>query len=184
MALRNILLENDPTLGKGCKKMTDFNERLWVLLDDLKETLLDSGGIGLAAPQVGVLRRAVVVLETNVEEDEDERMIELVNPEIIFADGEQDGPEGCLSVPNVYGMVNRPMTVRIKAQDRYGEFFEIDGVGLTARAFCHELDHLEGILFLQLAERLLTSEELAEMMQEELDKAGLDALGTASEDIL
>ena len=114
----------------------------------------------LAAPQVGVLRRAVLVLETNVPEGEQPYVIELINPEIIESSGEQYGPEGCLSVPGRYGLVERPMEVTVRAQDRDGKSFEVHGTGLTARAFCHELDHLEGVVFTSRADRMLTDEEL------------------------
>ena len=162
MALRNILTQEEPRLKKHSRPVTDFNERLHILLDDMRETLIHAGGVGLAAPQVGVLRRAVLVLETNVPEGEEEYIIELVNPEIVEADGEQFGPEGCLSVPEVYGMVRRPEHVKVRAQDRNGKTCEVEGEGLTARAFCHENDHLEGKLFLSVAERILDPEELAE----------------------
>ena len=160
MAQRHILKQGDPTLTKRCREVTDFNPRLHTLLDDMRETLSQANGVGLAAPQVGVLRRAVIVLETNVAEDEEEYMIELVNPVIIEADGEQIGAEGCLSVPGEFGIVKRPEHVKVRAQDRFGEFFEVEGEGLTARAFCHELDHLEGTLFTTKASRMLTPEEL------------------------
>ena len=126
----------------------------------MNETLAEAGGVGLAAPQVGILRRAVLVVETNVPEGEDEYVIELINPEIIEATGEQEGAEGCLSVPGEYGIVKRPMHVKVRAQDRHGEWFEVEGHGLTARAFCHELDHLDGILFIDKATRMLAPEEL------------------------
>ena len=160
MALRNILKEGDEMLAKRCRPVTDFNDRLHVLLDDMAETMMSAEGVGLAAPQVGILRRAVIVLETNVEEGEEPYIIELINPEILESDGEQEGPEGCLSVPGVYGWVKRPEHVRVRAQDRNGETFEVEGVGLTARAFCHEIAHLEGQLFLEVSERLMTEEEL------------------------
>ena len=160
MAQRHILKQGDPTLTKHCRELTDFNPRLHTLLDDMRETLAQANGVGLAAPQVGVLRRAVIVLETNVAEDEEEYMIELVNPVIIEADGEQVGAEGCLSVPGEFGIVKRPEHVKVRAQDRNGNFFEVEGDGLTARAFCHELDHLEGTLFTTKATRMLTPEEL------------------------
>lgn len=115
---------------------------------------------GLAAPQVGVLRRAVIVLETNVPDEKDEYMIELINPVIVETAGEQVGAEGCLSVPDEYGIVARPDYVKVRAQDRHGEWFEVEGHGLTARAFCHELDHLDGILFIDKATRMLAPEEL------------------------
>ena len=160
MARRNILTKEEPGLYKKCRPVTDFNPRLHQLLDDMAETLAQENGVGLAAPQVGVLRRAVIVLETNVPEDEDEYIIELVNPEIIESDGEQYGAEGCLSVPGEYGLVRRPMHVKVRAQDRNGKFFEVEGEGLTARCFCHELDHLEGVVFTSKCERMLTEEEL------------------------
>ena len=129
MALRKILTEEDPSLHKKCRPVTDFNQRLWDLIDDLKETLAEANGAGLAAPQVGILRRVVIVVN-----DEDE-MLELVNPVIISREGEQDGFEGCLSVPGKWGMVKRPMKVRVRAQDRTGQFFEVEGEDMTARCF-------------------------------------------------
>lgn len=160
MALRTIVLEGDSVLHKRCRPVTNFDERLHQLIDDMRETLIDSDGAGLAAPQVGVLRRVVLVLETNVPEGTEPYIIELVNPEIISREGEQDGPEGCLSVPGRFGLVERPMDVTIRAQDRNGNTFEVSGHELTARAFCHELDHLEGVVFTSLARRMLTDEEL------------------------
>lgn len=160
MALRNILTKEQPLLYKKSRVVTDFNPRLHQLLDDMRETLLQANGVGLAAPQVGVLRRAVLVIETNVPEGEEEYIIELINPEILEVSGEQDGPEGCLSVPGEYGLVKRPMHVKVRAQDRFGESFEVEGDGLTARCFCHEIDHLDGIVFTSKAERMLTEEEM------------------------
>lgn len=160
MAIRNILTKEDPQLYKSSRIVTDFNERLHQLLDDMRETLIESGGVGLAAPQVGVLRRAVLVIETNVPEGEEEYIIELINPEIIEASGEQTGPEGCLSLPEEFGLVTRPMNVKVRAQDRNGEWFEVSGTGLTARCFCHEIDHLEGIIFTDLCSKMLTEEEM------------------------
>lgn len=160
MALRTIVLEGDSVLHKRCRPVTNFDERLHQLIDDMRETLIDSDGAGLAAPQVGVLRRVVLVLETNVPEGTEPYIIELVNPEIISREGEQDGPEGCLSVPGRFGLVERPMDVTVRAQDRNGKTFEVSGHELTARAFCHELDHLEGVVFTSLARRMLTDEEL------------------------
>ena len=160
MALRNILTKEQPGLYKKCRPVKDFNPRLHQLLDDMRETLKEANGVGLAAPQVGVLRRAVLVIETNVPEGEEEYVIELVNPEIVETSGEQDGPEGCLSVPGEYGLVKRPLTVKVRAQDRNGNWFEAEGTGLTARCFCHEIDHLDGIVFTSKVERMLTEEEL------------------------
>ena len=167
MARRNILTKEQPGLYKQCRPVTDFNARLHQLLDDIADTLSTENGVGLAAPQVGVLRRACIVLETNVPEGENEYLIELVNPEIIESSGEQYGAEGCLSVPGEYGLVRRPMFVKVRAQDRSGEFFEVEGEGLTARCFCHEIDHLDGIVFTSKCERMLTEEELEKGVVEE-----------------
>ncbi|CAB1248342.1 peptide deformylase [Ruminococcaceae bacterium BL-6] len=153
MALRNIRKEGDEILSKVCRPVEKFDEKLAILLDDMMETMHEANGVGLAAPQVGILRRAVVV-------DVDDRPIELVNPQILETSGEQDGVEGCLSFPGQYGMVKRPMHVKIKAQDRTGKFFETEGDGLLARAFCHEIDHLDGIVFKTHVSRMLTPEEL------------------------
>ena len=160
MARRNILTKEEPRVYKKCRAVTEVNPRLHQLLDDMADTLSTENGVGLAAPQVGVLRRAVIVLETNVPEGEEERLIELVNPEIIESSGEQYGAEGCLSVPGEYGMVRRPLNVKVRAQDRNGNFFEVEGTGLTARCFCHEIDHLNGIVFTSKCERMLSEEEL------------------------
>ena len=160
MALRNVLTEENKALYKTSRPVVRFDERLHILLDDMKETLDHANGVGLAAPQVGVLRRAVIVLETNVAEDEEPFIIELINPEIVSSEGEQCGSEGCLSVPDQYGIVKRPKKVRVRAQDRDGNWFEAEGEDLTARCFCHEIDHLNGILFTSLAERMLTEEEI------------------------
>ena len=161
MALRMIVKEGDPVLTRRCRQVTGFDDRLHTLLDDMQETLLDSGGVGLAAPQVGVLRRVVVI---DLDED---GMLELINPEIIEQSGEQDGPEGCLSVPGRWGMVKRPNVVKVRAQDRDGEWFEAEGEGLIARCFCHELEHLDGHLFIEKAYRFLTQEEIDAMNGEE-----------------
>lgn len=163
MALRNIVKKGDDCLTKKCREVTEFNGRLHKLLDDMRDTLIDSNGVGLAAPQVGILRRVVLVMDTN----NDDEIIELINPEIIDSDGEQEGPEGCLSVPGVWGIVKRPWWVKVKAQDRNGEWFEVEGDGLTGRCFCHEIDHLSGVLFDVRAERMLTAEEIQAMSAEE-----------------
>ena len=161
MAIRTILTEGDPALNKVCHPVTKFDDKLADLLDDLKETLARANGLGLAAPQVGILRRAVIVVDDSGE------MLELVNPEIIDQKGEQDGLEGCLSVPGKWGYVKRPEWVKVKAQDRNGNWFEVDGKDVTARCFCHELGHLDGHLYVELTERLYTSEELDAMAQED-----------------
>lgn len=160
MALRHILTQEQPTLYKKSRPVTEFNGRLEQLLDDMTQTLDAAGGVGLAAPQVGILRRAVLVIETNVPEGESEYVIELINPEIIEATGEQEGAEGCLSVPGEYGIVKRPEHVKVRAQNRHGEWFEVEGDGLTARCFCHEIDHLDGIVFTSKAERMLDPDEI------------------------
>ena len=167
MATRNIVTKEEPLLYKKSRPVKAFDARLHQLLDDMAETLLASGGVGLAAPQVGVLRRAVLVIETNVPEGEDEQLIELINPEIVESSGEQYGAEGCLSFPDEYGLVRRPMDVTVRAQDRNGEFFTVSGTGLTARCFCHEIDHLDGVVFTTLCERMLTQEELEQGKSEE-----------------
>ena len=162
MALRKILTDEDPTLRKKARPVTNFDARLHTLLDDMKETLDRANGMGLAAPQVGILRRCVIVVDENGE------MIELVNPEIIQRSEEmQDGLEGCLSVPGMWGAVERPMHATVRALDRNGQSFERSGSGLVARCFCHELDHLDGHLFTELADKLYTQDELDSMMEEE-----------------
>ena len=169
MALRNVLTDENPALRKVCRPYTEFGPRLHQLLDDMRETLIEEDGVGLAAPQVGIIRRACIVLETNVPEDEEPYFIELVNPEITLEEGEQEGGEGCLSFPGRYGIVKRPQRVIVRAQDRNGETFEVEGVDLTARAFCHEIDHLNGILFVDKAVHMLTDEELAELRGDDED---------------
>lgn len=161
MAIRKIVTMGDEVLNKKCRPVTEFNQRLHDLLDDLTDTLAEAQGVGLAAPQVGILRRAVVVI------NEKDEVIELVNPEITFQEGEQTGPEGCLSVPGKCGMVTRPDHVRVRAQDRYGNWFEVEGTELTARCFCHELEHLDGRLFTEHTDRLYTTEELDALMEEQ-----------------
>ena len=153
MALRNILTDKEPALHKVCRPVVDFDRKLHTLLDDMKDTLLEANGVGLAAPQVGILRRVVIV-------DTGDEILELVNPELIETDGEQEGAEGCLSVPGKYGLVKRPYYAKVRAQDRYGNWFEAEGEELIGRCFCHELDHLDGILYTQVMERFLTEEEL------------------------
>ena len=156
MALRKILTDKEPALHKVCKPVTDFDAKLHKLLDDMTETLIESGGVGLAAPQVGILRR-VFLVDVGAEDNE---IVEFINPEIIETDGEQVGPEGCLSVPGKYGLVKRPYYAKVRAQDRNGEWFEAEGEELIGRCFCHENDHLDGIIYTEVMERLLTEEEL------------------------
>lgn len=144
MAIRNIYLENEDVLRKVSKPVTDFNQKLWDLLDDMAQTMYEADGVGLAAPQVGILKRAVVI-------DVGEGLIELINPEIIEQKGSQTDVEGCLSCPGEYGKVTRPYKVKVKAQNRNGEEFTITGEELLARAFCHEIDHLSGRIFKDIA---------------------------------
>ena len=157
MALRNIVEQGDSVLNKVCRPVTEFNKRLHDLLDDMLETLEEANGAGLAAPQVGVLRRVCLVID-----EESEEYIELINPEIVAMEGEQTGLEGCLSVPGKWGIVTRPYTVRVRAQDRFGDWFEAEADGLTARCFCHELEHLDGHLYTEHIDHFLTEEELQE----------------------
>jgi len=153
MGIRRILTHREPALHKTCKPVVNFDAKLHKLLDDMHETLEDSGGVGLAAPQVGILRRVVLV-------DNGEEVLELVNPTLVETDGEQIGAEGCLSVPGKYGLVKRPYYAKVRAQDRFGQWYEAEGEELTARCFCHELDHLDGIIYTEVMERYLTDEEL------------------------
>jgi peptide deformylase len=164
MALRNIVLEGDEILRKRAKDVTVFGERLHELLDDMWETMEQAGGVGLAAPQVGMLRR-IVVIDVTPPQDEDGdaappvdetavTRVELVNPVIMHSEGESCESEGCLSVPGVVGTVCRPAVVRVKALDRNGDEFELTGDGYLAKAICHEIDHLEGVLFIDIAEDL------------------------------
>ena len=162
MALRNIVLQGDECLSKGCRPVTEFNPRLHQLLDDMRETLIEANGAGLAAPQVGVLRRVCLVLD-----EENDDFVELINPEIIDQQGEQTGLEGCLSIPGKYAIVTRPNRVRVRAQDRNGKTFEMEREGLTARAFCHETEHLDGHLFVEHTDHILTDEELQAYIEQE-----------------
>lgn len=153
MAIRNIVLYPDPVLKKKARTVTKFNERLHKLLDDMAETMYDAPGVGLAAPQVGILKRAIVV-------DVGDGLIEMVNPEIIEQKGEQlSPPEGCLSIPNLLGEVRRSQWVKVAAQDREGNPFELEAEDFLARALQHEIDHLNGILFIDVAARVFRPEE-------------------------
>ncbi len=152
MAIRNIVTEGEPVLRKVCRPVTEFNERLWTLLDDMTETMHKAPGVGLAAPQVGVLRRVIVM-------DVGDGVIEAVNPEITERSGEQTGEEGCLSFPNKWGTVTRPYKVRMKAQDRHGKWFYLTGEDLLARCMCHEIDHLNGVVFLDHATNVMVNRE-------------------------
>ena len=160
MGTRKILTDKEPALHKTCRPVVDFDRKLHKLLDDMTQTLTKAEGVGLAAPQVGILRRVVIV-------DIGEEILELVNPELVETSGEQTGPEGCLSVPGKYGLVKRPNYAKVRAQDRDGNWFEAEGEELIARCFCHELDHLDGILYTQVMDRFLTDKELEEMTAED-----------------
>ncbi|WP_298019687.1 peptide deformylase [uncultured Dysosmobacter sp.] len=162
MALRKIVEQGEDCLTKVCRPVTAFNAHLHELLDDMLETLVNANGAGLAAPQVGVLRRACLVLD-----EETEEYIELINPEIVESSGEQTGLEGCLSVPGKWGIVTRPNAVKVRAQDRDGSWFEVEGEGLTARAFCHEIEHLDGHLYTEHIDHFLSEEELRAYLEEE-----------------
>ena len=153
MGLRKILTDKDPALHKVCRPVEKFDGRLHRLLDDMAETLEQANGVGLAAPQVGILRRVVLV-------DTGEEILELINPTLLETSGEQIGAEGCLSVPGKYGLVKRPNYAKVRAQDRNGNWYEAEGEELIARCFCHELDHLDGIMYTEIMDRFLTDEEL------------------------
>ncbi len=161
MAILKILTEEDPILRKTSRKVDTITPRILILLDDMIATLHKSGGVGLAAPQVGVLRRVVVV------ETEPGNLIELINPVIVEKSGSQTGHEGCLSLPGRWGICTRPDTVTVEATNRRGERFRVTGTGLTARCFCHEIDHLDGILYPDVADRMLTRSEIEEMMEDD-----------------
>ena len=148
MAIRNMVYEGDPMLRKTSREVTVFDDKLGTLLDDMAETMAQQQGVGLAAVQVGILRRAIVI-------DIGEGRIELINPTIIKSSGSQVGSEGCLSYPDQLGIVERPDNVTVRAQDRHGNWFEINGTALLARAFCHEIDHLDGIVFKDHATHML-----------------------------
>ena len=166
MAIRNIVKDGDPILKKVCRPVTDFNEKLATLLDDMGETMIDANGLGLAGPQVGMMRRVFVVLDQYIDEDDNEvdEIIEFVNPEILEKSEETiTSFEGCLSFPGRNGLIRRPAYVRAKAQDRNGDWFEIEAEGILARAICHENDHLNGITVLDNANTFfedLTPEQL------------------------
>lgn len=148
MAIRNIVQVGDEVLRKRCFEVTDFGEKTHQLLDDMKDTLIMAQGAGLAAPQVGVLKRIFIV-------SAEDKYYECINPEIVSAKGKQRGLEGCLSVKNKSGTVERPMHLVVKAQDRFGKPFTVKVSGFTARAFCHENDHLNGILYIDKAEDVM-----------------------------
>ena len=157
MPVRQVLTDPDPVLYKKCHPVTKFDKRLASLLEDMAQTMLAANGVGLAGPQIGMVRRVCVVLDIN----NDDKIIELVNPEVIATEGSQTGSEGCLSFPDKFGIVTRPNVVTVRAQDRNGEWFTITREGLTARAFMHEIDHLDGHVFTEKVSQFIepTSEE-------------------------
>ena len=152
MAKRNIVKVGEDILRKKCREVTAFDDKLWVLLDDMLETMREANGVGLAAPQVGILRRAVVI-------DVGEGPIELINPVIISVKGKQREVEGCLSVPGQWGYVTRPAKVKVTAQNRYGKEIKVEGTEMLARALCHEIDHLNGVIFTDIADEMTEIEE-------------------------
>ena len=154
MAVKEILKIGNDTLRKTSHPVEKFNLRLWLLLRDIADTMYKAEGVGLAGPQIGILRRVVVI-----DVQDDHGLIELVNPEIIAAEGEQGGPEGCLSVPGRQGFVYRPQKVTVRAQDRHGKVFELTGEDLLARALCHEIDHLDGKMYVDIEDHEIVEEE-------------------------
>lgn len=160
MAIRNIREDGDEILRKISKPVTVFDRKLWELLDDMADTMAEANGAGLAAVQVGVLRRAFVV-------DVGDGLMEFVNPQILEASGEQTGVEGCLSFPGQWGMVTRPNHIKIKAQDRHGSWFEAEGEGLCARAMIHEAEHLDGKVFTDTGCRMLSEDEAEKLFQKQ-----------------
>ncbi len=155
MAIRNIVKEGDPVLNKICRPVEKFDEKLGILLDDMYETMINGEGVGLAAPQVGILRRIFVI-------DIGDGRQDFVNPKIIRTQGKQEGSEGCLSCPGEFGITVRPMYVTVEAQNRYGDQFTLNASGLMAKAICHENDHLDGILFKEHVIRKIDPSELPE----------------------
>ena len=160
MAQREIIKKGDDRLRKKCHAVTNFNERLWALLDDMDETMRTANGVGIAAPQVGILRRVAIV-------DVGEGKYELINPVITKTEGEQEGSEGCLSVPGDYGIVRRPEKLTVEAFDRTGKAFMLEAEGYLAVAICHEVDHLDGVLFIDKVIRMLDPDELEDDDEED-----------------
>ena len=152
MALRAIVSKNEEILHKKCKPVIDFNEKLWTLLDDMKETLEAANGLGLAGPQVGIIRRLFIMVT-------DDGIVEAINPEVSDTEGTQRDVEGCLSCPDEWGYVTRPLICTLKAQDRNGKPFEMRLTGIDCRCACHETDHLNGLLFLDKVDEMVTFEK-------------------------
>ncbi len=172
MALRNILHDGDATLKKKARSVTEYNSRLHTLLDDLTDTVIEAGGLGLAAPQIGVLRRVCVVIDEYFIEETEEvefEVIEMVNPRILSSEGEVTRYEGCLSFPGLHGNITRPQKVVVEAEDRLGNTFTLEAQDMLARAVCHELNHLDGITIAENADRLYTEDQLEKMMGNDED---------------
>ena len=159
MALRNIVTEGDRVLRKKCRPVTEFNQKLWDLLDDMKDTLAEAKGLGLAAPQVGFLKRIIII-------DMGDGPIEMINPEIIEKRGERECMEGCLSIPGQWGIINRPQYVKMRYRDRNGDLYEIEGEDLFASCACHETDHLEGVLYIDKVIRMVDPDEVEQEREE------------------
>ena len=155
MAVRPIIYDPDPILYKKCHPVTKFDKKLGNILTDMTQTMMHANGVGLAGPQIGYMRRVCVVLDTL----DNDKIIEMVNPEVVETEGEQTGSEGCLSFPNKFGMVTRPRIVTVRAQDRNGEWFTVQSHDLTARAFLHEIDHLDGHLFTEKVTEYINMDE-------------------------
>ncbi len=183
MAIRTIVTREDPILAKTSRKVEEITPRIIQLLDDMRETLIKAEGVGLAAVQVGVLKRIIIVLDMEKEEQGvEDPYYELINPEIVAKAGEQKGYEGCLSVPDIWGYVKRPARVRVRALDRNGNVQDIMCTGTTARAMCHEIDHLDGHLFIEVAEKLLNGEEMNDRLTGKYDpyEDGMEQFGDES----
>ena len=155
MAVRPIIYDPDPILYKKCHPVTKFDKKLGNILTDMTQTMIHANGVGLAGPQIGYMRRVCVVLDTL----DNDKIIEMVNPEVVATEGEQTGSEGCLSFPNKFGMVTRPRIVTFRAQDRNGEWFTVQSHDLTARAFLHEIDHLDGHVFTEKVTEYINMDE-------------------------
>ena len=155
MAVRPIIYDPDPILYKKCHPVTKFDKKLGNILTDMTQTMIHANGVGLAGPQIGYMRRVCVVLHTL----DNDKIIEMVNPEVVATEGEQTGSEGCLSFPNKFGMVTRPRIVTVRAQDRNGEWFTVQSHDLTARAFLHEIDHLDGHVFTEKVTEYINMDE-------------------------
>ena len=155
MAVRPIIYDPDPILYKKCHPVTKFDKKLGNILTDMTQTMIHANGVGLAGPQIGYMRRVCVVLDSL----DNDKIIEMVNPEVVATEGEQTGSEGCLSFPNKFGMVTRPRIVTVRAQDRNGEWFTVQSHDLTARAFLHEIDHLDGHVFTEKVTEYINMDE-------------------------